>query len=270
MPAPVIRIFSDLHYRDAASSLHRLDALVPLLAGADHVILNGDTLDSQVDQARPHIDEVHAFFAQHTRRTTFLSGNHDPDISAHAELSLENDRVWITHGDVFFKGIAPWSSLHAELLRRLDAISREVPADMLGHIETRLRLNRLACLNLPEPHDRFDRRLRTRLVRIAHNLFPPDRLLNMLRVWMTTPAVVRRLAQAQRPRARLVVLGHTHFPGVWHHRQGPSVINTGSFCRPFGARFVELTGDRVLVVHIDQKNGVFHRGRIVAGFSLAP
>jgi predicted phosphodiesterase len=270
MSAPVIRIFSDLHYRDGASSLQSLESLASLLPGADQVVLNGDTLDTQAPSARPLIDEARAFFAQRTPHVTFLSGNHDPDISPHGELSLHDGRVWITHGDVFFDEIAPWSSLRTELIRRLERHAQEAPPEDPDRVEARLLRNRIVCQGLPEPHDRFDRSLRTRLLRIIDNVFPPDRLLSMLRVWLTTPTLARRLAQAQRSRARLVVLGHTHFPGVWRHHNGPVVVNTGSFCRPFGGLFVELRGEHVQVVRIVQKRGEFHPGRIVAGFSLAP
>lgn len=271
MSAPVIRIFSDLHYRDSESRLQSLDALVPLLAGADHIVLNGDTLDTQPPAPAAHLADVRAFFARHAGPVTFLSGNHDPDVSDRAELSLLDGRVWITHGDVLFDDIAPWSSHRAELARRLATLSLDPSADERGRIETRLRLNRLACLNLPEPHDRSHRGLTTRVARMTHTLFPPHRLLAMVRAWCATPALARRLAGEQRSRARLVVLGHTHHPGVWHDRaSGVTVVNTGTFCPPFGARFVELQGDRVRVVRIVWRRGAFHPGRIVAEFPLAP
>lgn len=272
MSAPVIRIFSDLHYRDSGSSLHRLESLAPLLAGADHIVLNGDTLDSHAASELSDLTEVKTFFASHAPQVTFLSGNHDPDISPHGELLLHDDRVWITHGDVLFDDIAPWSSLRSVMAQRLKRLAAECPHDSTDLVATRLRLNRLACHHLPEPHDRFDRSLRARATRLAHNLFPPDRLLSMLSVWRNTPAIARRLALAQRRRARLVLLGHTHYPGVWTAPggNGPVVVNTGSFCRPFGGLFVELCGDHVQVVRIAAKNGEFRRSRVVSGFSLAP
>ncbi|MDF3056852.1 MAG: hypothetical protein K0R17_1067 [Rariglobus sp.] len=270
MPDPVIRIFSDLHYRDGHSGLHQLEALRPLLAGADHVVLNGDTLDTLTAAALPHLAEVRTFFEQNTPRVTFLSGNHDPRISTDGELSLHDDRIWITHGDVLFDEIAPWSSLRDEMVRRLKRLVTEVPPTGTDVVGDRLRRNRIVCDGLPEPHDHLDRSLLTRALRFARALLPPRRLLIMLRAWRTAPALARRLARAHRPRARLVLLGHTHYPGVWRDRDGPVIVNTGSFCGPFGGLFVEVCGDRVEVVRIVQKQGEFHRGRVVAGFSLAP
>lgn len=270
MSAPVIRIFSDLHYRDGDSTLQRIDDLAPLLEGADHLVFNGDLLDTQVAGARPYLDEVRAFFSRLPMRVTFLGGNHDPDISDDAELLLQDNRVWVTHGDILFDNIAPWSGQRVvieERLARMDADEPFVSGDFLAD---RLRRNRIACLGLPEHNDRHRRGLLARAARLARLFLPPTRPLHMLRAWTTTPAIARRLARQYRPSARVVILGHTHYPGVWRVADGPVVINTGSFSPPFGGFFVELHGDRVEVVKLAKTHGRFHRGRVVAGFSLAP
>jgi predicted phosphodiesterase len=270
MPAPVIRIFSDLHYRDGDSRLQSLEALAPLLDGADQVVLNGDTLDTRDIQADEHLAEVRAYFARHSGSVTYLSGNHDPDISAQTELSLADDRVWITHGDVLFDDIAPWSSLRDVMALRIAAENQGLSAAERDLIETRLRVNRLACLNLPETHPVTRQDLATRAARVARILFPPKRVLAMLQAWRTTPERAVRLARDQRPRARLIVLGHTHFPGVWRQPDGLTVVNTGSFSRPFPARFVELCGDQVRIGTVVQRQGSFYPGKPVAAFPLAP
>ena len=66
--------------------------------------------------------------------------------------------------------------------------------------------------------------------------------------------------------ARVVVLGHTHYPGVWNAPGAPglTVINTGSFSRPFGGLFVELAGGRLQVRRIVETRGEFRPGRLVA------
>jgi predicted phosphodiesterase len=270
MPAPVIRIFSDLHYRDGDSRLQNLESLAPLLEGADHVVLNGDTLDTRAPHAALHLAEVRDWFSRHSGAVTFLSGNHDPDISALAELSLAGDRVWITHGDVLFDDVAPWSSLRDAMARSIGEQNRALSTDQRDLIETRLRVNRLACLHLPETRHAAHDDLAKRFLRLAHTLLPPTRLLAMLQAWRTTPARALRLAREQRPRARLIVLGHTHFPGIWRQSDGPVVVNTGSFSRPFPCRFVELCGDEVRVSAIEQKRGMFRRGKTLSAFPLAP
>jgi len=270
MSAPVIRIFSDLHFRDGESRLQHLAALAPLLDGADRIIFNGDTLDTQSPDTRSGLDEVRAYFAPFGSRATFLSGNHDPDISETAELSLLDDRVWITHGDVLFDHIAPWSAQRPELAARVARFSAKLPPPDLARIETRLRIHRLACLGLASLHPRAQRGTLAHLTRAAHTLAHPLRPLIMLRVWQTTPALARALARSQRPAARLVVLGHTHYPGVWRHPAGPAVVNTGSFCPPFHNVYVELIGERVRVIRPELRSGEFRPGRVLADFPLAP
>jgi predicted phosphodiesterase len=262
---------SDLHYRDPASSLQNQEAFAPLLEGADKIIFNGDTLDTQIPALRSHADELLAFFAQAAPSATYLSGNHDPDISYHAELSLCDERVWLTHGDVFFDEIAPWSHHRPEFRRRLATLSQGMPPERLARIETRLQLNRLACQKLPEPPHLFQASLPARSRRLLRTLFPPTRILAMLEAWRTTPLKAASLARAQRPKARVVVFGHTHFPGVWKLRGTPevTVINTGSFTRPFDGQFVDLQGDHVRVRRIARSRGKFRPDRVVADFSLA-
>lgn len=252
--------------------LHRLGALDPLMEGIDHLILNGDTLDTQTSAERAHLDEIRAYFPQRVPRVALHSGNHDPFVSDIAECSLLDGRIWVTHGDVLFDAVAPWSSHRPEIERRIKTLSAGVAPEELGTVETRLRLHRQACLDLPEPHDRHDHRLITRIARLAHLFAHPGRPIAMLRAWCRTPSLARRIAQAQRPLARVVVVGHTHFPGVWRDPsgKGPVVINTGSFSRPFGAQCVDVRGDRVQVVRIRQSGDSFRPDRVIAGFSLAP
>jgi predicted phosphodiesterase len=65
------------------------------------------------------------------------------------------------------------------------------------------------------------------------------------------------------------VIGHTHKPGVWRTASGIVVINTGSFCRPFGAMATEITTDRLRVRQVSFRRGEFHPGPRVAEFPLS-
>lgn len=273
MPEPALRIFSDLHFRDPRGELHDLADFSPLLGDAGRVIFNGDSLDTQVPAMARHAGELLEFARRAGREIDWLSGNHDPDISQRAELALRDGRVWVTHGDVFFPAIAPWSHHAAELRRRFDAEAAGLPETELGRVETRLRVHRKISLALPEPPHLFRPGLFMRFYRVAHALLPPRRLVEMLRAWATTPRVVAELARAQRPGARVVVLGHTHYPGVWRvpGRGGAphlTVINAGSFTRPLGGLFVELRGDRLRAVRIARRGRTFGEGRVVAELSL--
>ena len=268
MPAPRIRIFSDLHFGDSRSTLTQLDALAPLLADTDEFVLNGDSLDTIVPGHAPRLAELRAFFAATARPVVFLSGNHDPDISAQTELTLADDRVWITHGDVLFDHVAPWSH-HAPEFARLLADAPPAKADTLAD---RLRRHRRACVALMSAPAFESHPPGPPALRLLRTLFPPRRLLAMLRAWRRTPCLAATLADRHRPRARVAIFGHTHFPGVWTSPAAPDlrVINTGAFARPFGGAFVELQGQRVQVRRIVRRSGSFYPGRILADFTLPP
>jgi predicted phosphodiesterase len=274
MSAVRLRIFSDLHFRDPCSALQDLARLAPLLGDADQVVFNGDSIDTRVSTQARHLGELRAFAERSGREITWLSGNHDPDISPHAELLLRDERLWITHGDVFFDTIAPWSHHAAELRRRFAAASSGLAEPDRHRVETRLRLHREIVRALPEPEHLQRPHAMARLRRFAHTVFPPRRPFEMLRAWAGTPRRVAALALAQRPRARVVVLGHTHYPGVWRVPVEPGrpplvVINTGSFTRPFGGAFVDIEDDLLRVRRIRRDfDGVFHAGRTLAEMDL--
>ncbi len=273
MSAPRLRVFSDLHFRDPRGSLHDLAWFAPLLGDADGIVFNGDSIDTQVPATARHAGELREFAARSGRRIDWLTGNHDPDFSDHAELSLADGRVWITHGDVFFQAIAPWSHHAAEIRRRLSVASTGLSDDELHRIETRLRLNRLVSHALPEDPGLFEPGLHRRAYRVARAVFPPQRLVSILHTWAATPRLVAALARAQRPEARVVLLGHTHYPGVWrvpgeNGRPALTVINTGSFTRPFGGLFAELHGERLRVFPIRRAERGFRAGEIQAEIPL--
>ena len=273
MSAPRLRIFSDLHFRDPRGLLHDLAHFAPLLGDADRVVFNGDSIDTQVPTMARHAGELRDFAARSGRQIDWLTGNHDPDFSDHAELSLADGRVWITHGDVFFKAIAPWSHHAAEIRDRLSTVSAGLSDEELHRIETRLRLNRVVSHALPEEAGLFEPGLHRRAYRVARAIFPPRRLISILHAWATTPRLVAALARAQRPQARVVLLGHTHYPGVWRvpGRAGEAaltVVNTGSFTRPFGALFATLDGERLRVLRIRRAERGFQTGEAVADISL--
>jgi predicted phosphodiesterase len=268
-----LRIFSDLHFRDPHSRLQELSDFAPLLGDADRVVLNGDSIDTEEPKQAGHLGELRDFTAGSGREFVWLSGNHDPHISPHAELSLCDDRVWVTHGDVFVEGLAPWSRHGAELRRRYDQAAREAADEDPSRIETRLRLHRRIVRGLPEAERAHRPGPLAGMLRLAHML-PPDRLLAMLRVWCATPRVAAEMARAQRPGAQVVVLGHTHFPGVWtlpgrrRGEQSITVINTGSFAPPFGGCFVEIDKERLRVRRIRRERRGFVAGGQMAELGL--
>jgi predicted phosphodiesterase len=267
--APLTRIISDLHYRDPGSWVDRLDRLTPLLDGVDVLVVNGDALDTQIlAQPAERIAELKSFLTERVPTVTFVTGNHDPDISSVHELSLIDDSVWITHGDVFFDDVAPWSRLVGELRRRIQTYGAQLSPTERRKIETRFRIFRQACLQLPREHHPDARGAWAKFMRIGKAVFPPHRILAMMRVWRAMPALAAEFAAEQRERARIVVTGHTHFHGIWQ-RPHHLVINTGSFCAPRGGQVVDLFNGKLSVRRLVRRAGNFHAQDRVAEFTLA-
>jgi hypothetical protein len=70
-----------------------------------------------------------------------------------------------------------------------------------------------------------------------------------------------------RPQAHVVLIGHTHYPGVWH-RSGRVVINTGSFLHYMSALAVIIDGERLEVRLVNQRNGKFTLGKVKEVFKI--
>jgi predicted phosphodiesterase len=267
----VTRIVSDVHYGDPAGLVHELKRLAPLMPGADRFVINGDALDTQVleDPSEP-LAELHALLAANTPEHVLITGNHDPDISNIHELLVADDRVWITHGDVFFDEIAPWSRLVPEVRRRIERHTAGVSPEELLRLEVRFALFRKVCLKLPREHNPHARGLAPRVMRIARAVFPPNRFLAMLRVWREMPAIAAQVARRHRPSAQVVIAGHTHSQGFWRQPGGITVVNTGCFCVGRSALAVDLVGSHVRLRRIRRHLGEFRLGPVFHQFTLAP
>ena len=100
----MLRILSDLHFRDAASRFRRLEDLEPLLEGIDELWLNGDTCDNQTGMSAADVEAIRQFFRTRVPTVRFLTGNHDPDLSTEHWCATPDGRVCATHGDAFFAG----------------------------------------------------------------------------------------------------------------------------------------------------------------------
>lgn len=263
----MLRILSDLHLYDARTQVREPGQLAPLLAGVQTLVLNGDCCEMRHGVTPAQVAELKRFFTARVPEVVFITGNHDPSISDTHELLVADGRVWITHGDVCFDDLTPWSR-HADDLRRLVAEQLAAdPAADYARLAVRFRIARAVARaeqNLPDLHTPGwvqDLKWAWR------TFFPPRLVLAMLRCWRDLPRQATKLA-AQRPSAQVVVTGHVHFPGVWRLGAGPTIVNTGSFFRPLGGSLVDVLADRVQVRRIERRGGSFHPGRLLAEIPL--
>jgi predicted phosphodiesterase len=269
----VIRILSDLHYGDRASRVRSLPALRPLFPGADRVVFNGDSLETRAgplgaDTARRR-QHFLDFIQRAVPRGVLLTGNHDADISDRHHLDLLGGLVFVTHGEILFEDLVPWGREQpriGELYRQ--QLAALLPAER-ERLEARLSACKRACAQLEPFHDPQPRSPWRRTLQTARRFWPPRRTIAMIRAWHELPDRVASVVRCYRPRARFVVVGHTHLPGVWV-RQQLVVINTGSFCPPFGAYAADVSVERIVVRRVRSHRGRFYLGRVVAAFALAP
>ena len=267
----VIRIFSDLHYGDRGSRIRSLPALAPLFDGATSLVLNGDTLDT-----RPGPDpaattalraEVRQFFDQSAPPTTFLTGNHDPDYSSHHTLDLAGGQVFVTHGDIIFDDLVPWSQDAPLIRQRLAEELATLLAEQRDQLDARLAVYRRVAASIPQRHQSERNRLKYTLGFMKDTVWPPARVLRVLRAWHRGPGLAAELTRRHRPSARFAIIGHIHHPGFWR-RGNVTVLNTGSFCPPLGGCVIDVTSDHLALRRIAEKHGEFRLGSTVAEFAL--
>jgi predicted phosphodiesterase len=250
-----------------------LAQLRPLLEGVDHLVLNGDTLDTRPGPAPAHtatcLAEVRAFFPAHAPRVTFLTGNHDADLTTDHLLDLAGGAMFVTHGDILYEDIVPWSQdapgIRPQIAAGLAGLSVAERTQLLP----RLNVWRKVAAAIPQRHQSETRDLRYLIHFLQDTVWPPSRVWRVLKTWRGESAIAAAFAREHRPQAKFIVVGHTHRPGAWRTPSGVVVLNTGSFCRPLGGCVVDLAGERVTVRRIVSRAGAFYPDAVMAEFSLA-
>ena len=244
-PEPRLRIVSDLHFAEHGSRLRHLRSLEPLFDGVQKVVFNGDTIETRFLDLDPlcveRKDEFLDFASRHSEQLILVTGNHDPDLSEIHHLDLDNGEVLITHGDTLFPDLAPWGWEARYFRRELERLLALEPAETRETFEARLRVCKLAVMSMRDLSPRYpgpsshpwERRFRFIL-----SIRRVDRIIGS---WRQTPSVTAALAEKYRPRAKVVIAGHVHRPGVWRVR-GRWAINTGSLVPPMGAVMVDFVG----------------------------
>ena len=267
-------ILSDLHLGHRASQIRDPEEIAPILKEAHTVVFNGDTVEMRTGVDRPVGRRMAAAVARLCHsigcRATFINGNHDPTLSKIDHLDLLDGRLLVTHGDILFLGLAPWSR-QALAYRKihLRALAHLGP-DALVNFEKRLLATKRASLRLQlleEPVT--ERSAAPKLQVLLRQTWPPHRPFMIIRAWLQTPTLAARLCDLFRPEARYVVIGHTHYPGYWRRGQ-ITVINTGSYVLHFGALAVILDGESLEIRKIKKQKEGFALGKRIARFRETP
>jgi predicted phosphodiesterase len=267
-------ILSDLHLGHRGSQIRDPEELAPILREAGTVVFNGDTVEMRTGVDRAVGRRMAAAMARVCHsigcRATFINGNHDPCVSKIDHLDLMEGRVLVTHGDMLFLGLAPWSR-NALAYRKihLRALAHLGP-DALVNFEKRLVATKRASLRvqlLEEPVT--EQSVAPKLRILLRQVWPPHRPFMIMGAWLQTPTLAARLCELFRPNASYIVIGHTHYPGYWR-RGGVTVINTGSYVLHFGALAVILEGESLEIRKIKRQKEGFVLGKRIARFHETP
>ena len=264
-----IRILSDSHFGHPASLAGSPADLVPLLKGFPTVVFNGDTVEYRFRKDRElalqNIEAVKQVCEEQNTTPVFINGNHDPAVSQCNHLDLADGAVLVTHGDMLFLDISPWSN-EARVMGRAHRLAlEEIGEDAFMDFEKRLHASKRASLALELHESTLPRGRLARLVTYLREGWPPWRPLQILKCWAEFPGKAALLAHTFRPHARLILIGHSHYGGIW--RRGPRiVINTGSFLPIAGRTVADLEGSRLTVRKIVVRGGRFGTGKTVATF----
>jgi predicted phosphodiesterase len=261
-----IRILSDLHFGHPASYLTSPDQLKPLLEGIERVVFNGDSVEMRFleerAQAKEDLQKLKSVCSQAGVPAIFINGNHDPLVSGTNYVELVNGAVLVTHGDVLFHGLSPWSR-EADTL--IEAHAKELDAlDDLHDLEERLLATRKASLAIEDAGHKLRCTTGRSLKNFLYEFWPPLRPLRILTCWASTPRRAAKIAESYRPRAKFVILGHTHRGGIWR-RGNRVIINTGSFL-PLSGRLAVDVNHEIVVREIIPVRKEFRLGREVARF----
>ncbi len=246
-----ITILSDLHYGFGGSHIASPAQLAPIFAESSLVIFNGDTVEQRAPEYRrrswPLLDALRCEAARHSCEVRLLSGNHDPAASDTHHLDLCDGAVLVTHGDILFESITPWSPDSEEMGKEYRRLLSELSLDEAGFLERHLLANKQASLMVAYQIPRIPANRLGRLMTVLSQLWPITRPLQILKAWADTPRLAFQTLDRYRPGAQVIVFGHVHFPGIWSDSRSRWAMNTGSFTPPLGAAAVQITSGRTVV-----------------------
>ena len=272
-PTEPTLILSDLHLGHRASRIKDPEQLAPLLGGSSSIIFNGDTAEMRHATDRPvgrkFAAELARICHQQGKKAFFVNGNHDPTVSNINHLDLHQGAVLVTHGDILFLGVAPWSRVAKHYRTKHQQILDNLGPEDFTDFEKRLRAAKRTTIELQmiEPALTSERLPGLRL--FIRQFWPPFRPLMIVKAWWETPGLAANLGRVFRPQARFIFVGHTHFPGAW--KVDPRiVINTGGFVHPFSAYVAIIDSKKIELRQVVSYKSKFVLGKRIAGYAIDP
>lgn len=269
-----IRIISDVHLGHKASVISELSAIRPLSEDVDWLIFNGDTLelkygdlDSSTYDANKQKQRFEAEIERWNCKVSVITGNHDPEISDTHFLNILDGQVFITHGDGLFRDIAPWSSNIDNLQRFSERIDPTATGNTEEELHNYLQLHKDASIQAHLTDKKYNPTAWGKLKILMHQGWPPSTPFRILKSWREVPDRAVSLAQRFGLDPKVIVVGHTHKPGIWH-RGDTTIVNLGSFFPWPGAQCIDIEANRLSVRKIRKKTNHIELEEEIAVFEL--
>jgi len=271
-PRATTLILSDTHLGRPGRRAVTADRLRPLWAdgSVDRVVLNGDVAELQIPALRGAAARQLQRLTDHCQadgvELTLLSGNHDAYSVDRRHAFLADGRVLVTHGDALHPAITPWCSIGGETRRQITALLAALPIDRRLDLESVLYVYQHAAHSqFVHPTEAVYRIGPRRLLR------SPWEVALILWYWLHVPQLGRAFLRDYAPHAEVLVIGHTHWPGVWR-RGGRTVINTGTFAHPHRPRavLVDETAGTLAYHKVERAAAGYRLGRALRTVACRP
>ena len=267
-----IRILSDLHLAHPGSRIVDASQLGPLLEGVKTVIFNGDTTEERMkrlrEQAAAHLGKLTRMCSDAGVDMVMVRGNHDPYSPPFGSLDLCGGQVFVTHGDILYRDVSPWSR-NIEFARKARLrIERDYPADYRDDLETTLEVSCRVTQEMQVHQPRSKPGLIGKVKTMLSQAWPPTHPLTVLETWWQAPQRTGEVMRRYRPDAEVYIVGHTH-RDFFVRRHGKVLINTGAFLPMSKATAVDIDGDNLTVRRIRERGGEFVLGKTIGEVRLA-
>lgn len=266
-----IRIISDLHLAHPGSSVVDVAQLSPLLEGVKTLIFNGDTIEERMKQYRDlaasHLEALTDMCVEAGVEMVMVRGNHDPTTPPYGFIDLCGGKVFVTHGDILYHDVSPWSRNIQYARDALARIEPEYPPDYRSDLESALEVSQRVTREMEVHQPKSKPGILGKLETMFSQAWPPSRPFTILKVWFGASRLAGEVLSAYRPEAKVFIVGHTHRP-FCVHRDGRLLINTGAFMTMSKAYAVDIGGGGLSVRHICKRGGKFVLGDTIEELEL--
>ena len=219
------------------------------------------------DAAAQHLEALGNLCDEAGVRMVMIRGNHDPYTPPHGAVDLCGGDVFVTHGDVLYCDVSPWSR-NIEFSREArERIEGEYPADYRDDLESALEVSRRVTEEMRVHQPKAKPGLRGKLKTVLSQAWPLTRPLTILKVWLQAPRKAEKVLSGYRPDAKVFVIGHTH-RAFFVRRRGRVIVNTGAFLTMSRSLAVDIADGELLVRRVTLNSGEFVLGKVVGRVDL--